>query len=158
MFNIDHLFIINHTEIFHNLFVSLVYNRIYKLNYKQYGKEIKDDLKAQNYVNDETGKHPHVGTQECQITDCEAKKCPTVCNEPTIFYINGHFTHNPPKDKISYHIANEDIKGDPKAQYFVPVNKNIEMTKKEKENYIKEDSKTQAYVNKYKDNFEDKNE
>ena len=57
MFNIDHLFIINHTEIFHNLFVSLVYNRIYKLNYKQYGKEIKDDLKAQNYVNEHRDKY-----------------------------------------------------------------------------------------------------
>ena len=53
----NHLFIINHKEIFHNLFVSLVYNRIYKLNYKQYGKKTKDDPKAQNYVNEHRDKY-----------------------------------------------------------------------------------------------------
>lgn len=108
--------------------------------------------------NDDTGKHPHVGTQECVIQDCASKKCPALCDQPTKINVDGHNTHKPPIERMARFVSEKDANGDSNTQYFVSTNKKVEMTEQEKQKYGKDykpDLKTQIFVNQHPDKYDE---
>src|SRR5579875_2088091 len=118
--------------------------------------KLKNDA-AKDYANDGTGKHTHVGTQQCILADRDTKKCPTVCSQPTILEVDGHNTHKPPVGRVTRFISPEDVNGSQQPQYFVPTNKKSEMTEQQKQAYGKDfklDQNAQSYIEKYKDKYE----
>lgn len=92
--------------------VSTSFYRSYstKEAFKVKGKAAKD------LANDGTGKHTHIGKQECILQDCASKKCTALCAIPDKTRILGHNTHKPPVGRFTRLISYEDINGDQKPQ------------------------------------------
>ena len=136
-------------------------HNVYNPNsFREYSTKVVFRLKnkaAKDHANDGSGKHPHVVTQTCTLQDCETKKCPKPCGQPDKIIIDGHNTHKPPVGRMARFISEEDTKGDPKSQYFVPSNSKNEMTEQERQQYgkdIKDDPSGKTFVDKYKDKYE----
>ena len=127
---------------------------------RAYATKVAFQLKkkaAEDLANDGTGKHPHVGTQQCVIADCASKKCLKPCDQPTYLLVDGHNTHKPPIGRLTRFISEEDATGDPHAQYFVKSNEKKEITKQEKQKYgkdIKPDPKAQTFIDKHRDKYD----
>lgn len=112
---------------------------------------------AKDLNNDGTGKHTHIMENYCISKECENKKCPTLCDQGYKNEIKGHNTHKPPIGRIARFIDNHDANGDPKPQYFIPTNKKVEITEKEKQQYgkdIKEDMKQTNFVQQHDDKYD----
>ena len=118
--------------------------------------KLKKDA-AKDHANDGTGKHTHVVEQHCVQTDCDKKKCPTLCDQALKDEIKGHQTHKLPIGRFGKYIASEDANGDSKTQYFVSTNKPHTITAQEKQTYgtqIKTDTLQQKFIEKYADKYD----
>ena len=120
--------------------------------------KLKKDA-AKDHANDGTGKHTHVVEERCIQTDCNKKKCPVLCDQPSDDKVKGHNTHKIPIGRFGKYIAEEDASGNSKPQYFVSTNKPHIISPQEKEAYgnqIKSDPIQQKFIEKYASKYDNK--
>ena len=107
---------------------------------------------VKQYSNDGTGQRSHVCINNCVSNACEEKKCVTLCDKLKNSEILGHTTHGPVVGRYYRYISNFDANGKKKTQYFIPVEKEknvtaTEMQKLVQQNEIKEDLVQTKYLN-----------
>lgn len=94
-------------------------NLNYVSNRKATTSVVKLQKQAKPLAADDTGIHTHAVKEVCEQTNCENKKCITLCNTLKRLDIKGHFTHRPVSGKFCRFISNKDAKNLDQAQYYI---------------------------------------
>ena len=106
---------------------------------------------AKDLANDGTGKHAHVCKETCVQSDCEEKKCNSLCDVFKDTTSLGHNTHKPPIGRFAKFIAKYDANGILNSQYFVrsnfPKAANASTINQYNPKELKPDPKQTQYVN-----------